>query len=287
MKKILIIILVTLLLLTSCELLTKQNKSQRNVYFISLALNYSNTSYKLNYTLNDQEGIFSEIKYLSHSSSSPFNSYLITQDGNQLIINDNGDITNEVYDFSSSYKIKELLLSKLSSYSAIMDENDLLIFHYSGHGKSDGSLVYHIVSPAKTYSITTQDIIDSIKGYKGIKLLLLDSCYSGVFYDEITDDYNKNGINHLLKAPQARRNIFALTASSSTEEAWEENNFGRLTKYFLEELGYNTTSNTPGRKSNTLWYSELITQIQKNINIKYTSTKQHPQGNEIKDFILF
>ena len=78
MKKLLLIILATLIILTSCELTTKQNNSQRNVYLISLALNYETSNHSLNYTLNDQEGIFNEIKYLSHDTSSPFNYYLLT-----------------------------------------------------------------------------------------------------------------------------------------------------------------------------------------------------------------
>lgn len=289
MKKFLIVLLTILLLLTSCEIITKQNKSQRNVYLISLALNYNTTNYGLNCTINDQNAIFDEIKYLSHSTSSPFSYYLLTEDGNNLKINDNGIINNETIDFnSSSYRIKDLLLSKLSNYSSMMDENDLLIFHYSGHGDEDGSLVYHLkTSPLKKYKISTEEIANSIQGYKGSKLLVLDSCFSGAFYDELSSEYDKNSINHLFEAPQTRRNIYALTAASSSEEAWEDNVFGKLSKHFLEALGYNTNTKTPGKKSKTLWYSDLITQIQKNININYSTKKQSPQGNEIKDFILF
>ena len=289
MKKFLIVLLTILLLLTSCEIITKQNKSQRNVYLISLALNYSTTSYGLNCTINDQSAIFDEIKYLSNSTSSPFSYYLLTEDGNNLRINENGKIENETIDFTKpSNRIKDLLLSKLSNFSSIIDENDLLIFHYSGHGDNDGSLVYHLrTSPFKKYIISTEEISNSIKGNKGIKLLVLDSCYSGAFYDEISSEYNKNSINYLFEAPQSRRNIFALTAASSTEEAWEEDGFGRLSKCFLEALGYNTSTKTLGKKNKTLWYSEIVTQIQKNINVKHKSTLQHAQGNEIKDFILF
>lgn len=290
MKKFLIVLLTILLLLTSCEIITKQNKSQRNVYFISLALNYKETGAKeLNATISDQKSVFDEIKFLSYSSSSPFSYYLITEDGKNLKVNDNGIITNEILDFTqSSHLIKEILLSKLSNYSSRMDENDLLIFHYSGHGDNDGGLVYHIKNNSyKDYKISTNDITSSIKGNKGTKLLFLDSCYSGAFYDDIANEYDKNSIKDLFEEAQTRRNIYALTAASSNEEAWEEYGFGRLTRIFLETLGYNTNTLTPGKKFKTLWYSDLITQIQKNININYSTKKQSPQGNEIKDFILF
>ena len=288
MKKLLLIILATLILLTSCELTTKQNNSQRNVYLISLALNYNATNVNnLLYTLNDQEGIFNEIKYLSHDTSSPFNYYLLTEDGTKLTINENGNIAEEAISFSSpSNKIKDLVLSKLSTYSASMDENDILIFHYSGHGFENGGLVYHIqnigASGYNTFTITNTNLVNAIKGYKGVKLLLLDSCYSGVHYNEIANEYNKSSIEYLFEAPQLRRNIFTLTASSSTEVANEFSDYGELSKYFLEALGFNTSTKMPGRRYSKLWFSELVTYVQ-----KYITSLQHPQGNEIKDFILF
>lgn len=291
MKKLLLIILATLIILTSCELTTKQNNSQRNVYLISLALNYETSNHSLNYTLNDQEGIFNEIKYLSHDTSSPFNYYLLTEDGTKLTINENGNIAEEAISFSSpSNKIKDLVLSKLSTYSASMDENDILVFHYSGHGIEDGGLVYHIQEldnnntghKHNVLTISNDDLVNAIKEYKGVKLLLLDSCYSGVHYNEIANEYNKSSIEYLFKAPQLRRNIFTLTASSSTELAEELSGYGQLSKCFLEALGFNTSTKMPGRRYSKLWFSELVTYVQ-----KYITSLQHPQGNEIKDFILF
>ena len=294
MKKFLIVLLTILLLLTSCELITKQNKSQRNVYFISLALDY-NYSYNntLLGTINDQKSLFEEIKYLAYCDNSPFSYYLIKQEGEMVEINSNGSITNEILDSKKHiYLIKDLIISKLSAYSSVMDENDLLIFQYSGHGlDSTGDLVCYYDYSSMSL-ITSNEIIESIKGNNGIKLLIIDSCYSGKFYDETSVEYNKNSFKSLFESIQSRRNIFAITAASSDELAYpydtSSDTFGKLTKCFLEVLGYDTKSKTVGKKNKTIWYSDLVTQIQKTINNNNSTTpKQHPQGNEIKDFILF
>ena len=56
MKKLIILILPILILLSSCELMLPNNKTDRNVYLVSLALEYYSSN-KLYGTLNDQKGI--------------------------------------------------------------------------------------------------------------------------------------------------------------------------------------------------------------------------------------
>ena len=90
------------------------------------------------------------------------------------VINDNGNITKQEIDFTQpSHVIKNKILTKLSIYSQELDENDILFFHYSGHGDNDGGLVYHVENNKYyDYKIFPSDLFNSIKGNKGTTLLL-------------------------------------------------------------------------------------------------------------------
>ena len=68
MKKILLLVFL-LILLTGCELIMPQNSSSRNVYLISVALNYGTATGigSLTSTLNDQMGVEKELEYISDS----------------------------------------------------------------------------------------------------------------------------------------------------------------------------------------------------------------------------
>lgn len=290
MKKLIILILPILILLSSCELMLPNNKTDRNVYLVSLALNYVNSGVnQLNCTLNDQQAIFNEFSYITNNTSSPFRYFLVSQKGKELIINDNGNITKQEIDFTQpSHVIKNKILTNLSIYSQELDENDILFFHYSGHGDNDGGLVYHVENNKYyDYKIFPSDLFNSIKGNKGTTLLFLDSCYSGFFYDYISSDLNSQNFSNLFNPPGKRNNIFTLTGAQNDEKSWENNGYGNLTRAFLENLGYNTTTNTPGMKQSHIWFSELITSIQRNIKLYINGSIQHPQGNEIKDFLLY
>ena len=289
MKKLLLLILPLLILLSSCELIIPNNKSDRNVYLVSLALNYVDSGVRnLDCTLNDQQAIFTELSYITNKTSSPFRYFLVSQKGKELIINDNGNITKQEIDFTQpSHVIKNKILTKLSIYSQELDENDILFFHYSGHGDTDGGLVYHVENEKKYYKIFPADLFNSTKGNKGTTLLFLDSCYSGFFYDYISSDLDSSSFSKLFNPPAKRNNVFTLTGAQNNEESWENNGYGNLTRAFLENLGYNTTTNTPGMKQSHIWFSELITSIQRNIKLYINGSIQHPQGNEIKDFLLY
>ena len=309
MKKLLLLILPLLILLSSCELMLPNNKTDRNVYLVSLALNYDQSGVKvLNCTISDQNAIFNELKYITNKTYSPFEYILVSQKGKNLIINDNGNITKEViYSTNPSEVIKnppevikKSIIKKLNLFSQNMDENDILIFHYSGHGDDDGGLVYYVEEKKDIdeglvnkevnknyYKLFPADLFNSIQSNKGTTLLFLDSCYSGFFYDYISSDLNSPYFSNLFNPPGKRNNIFTLTAVNNKELAWENNGYGNLTRAFLENLGYNTTTNTPGMKQSHIWFSELITSIQRNIKLYINGSIQHPQGNEIKDFLLY
>ena len=77
MKKLLIILLLTLLLV-SCELDT--NTAKGDIYLVSVALDYTGTNLsKLPGAINDQDAIIKQLKYLSKLENRQLNSYAIKQ----------------------------------------------------------------------------------------------------------------------------------------------------------------------------------------------------------------
>lgn len=316
MKKLIFFILPLFILLSSCELIIPNNKTERNVYLVSLALEYYSTN-KLNGTINDQKGIYDEIQFLCNKDRYPLNYTLITQEGNKIKVKDN-NVENEYNYFFGSHTtiIKDNLLNTLKSYASKMDDNDLLLFHYSGHGYDDGNLVYDIIYKSSIkldlYFITIDEIYNAIKDSKGIKFLLIDSCFSGNIYDQLTSEKDNNSFNNIFENPSVNNNIFILSGARSDEKSYEWPNkddyeeginypiFGNMTRLFLRRLGYDDINMKPGSTGKKVYFSEIVTYIQKNIaslpcyvppellrKTIYYGMYQHPQNVEIKDFILF
>ncbi|MDD7535902.1 MAG: caspase family protein, partial [Bullifex sp.] len=186
MKKILMLI-ISLIILTGCELITPEHPSPRNIYLVSVALNYEVVlpNNILDCTLNDQEAICDEFKYISDECDYPLTTLVITQRGINYSVYLNGDAV-KTEEFSSATTIKEDVLSWLHELAAGLDRNDLLVFHYSGHGlDGNGELVLNL-SDNKYIVINSQDLYQAVKDTDGIKFFVLDSCYSGVYADALT-----------------------------------------------------------------------------------------------------
>lgn len=317
MKKLIILILPILILLSSCELMLPNNKTDRNVYLVSLALEYYSSN-KLYGTLNDQKGIHEEVEFLCNNNSYPLNYTLITQEANKIKVNNN-NVEKKEYDYiigTHSTIIKDTLLNTLKTYASKMDDNDLLLFHYSGHGYDDGNLVYDIIYKSymklDLYFITIDEIYNAIKDSKGIKFLIIDSCFSGNLYDQLTSEKDNNSFNNIFENPSVNNNIFILSGARSDEKSYEWPNkddysdgitypiLGDMTRLFLRRLGYDDIKMKPGSTGKKVYFSEVVTYIQKNIaslpcyvppellnKTIYSGMNQHPQNVEIKDFILF
>ena len=294
MKKILLLVFL-LILLTGCELIMPQNSSSRNVYLISVALNYGTATGigSLTSTLNDQMGVEKELEYISDSCGYPFTSVLLTQNGYAYSVKVNGDsIKNEK--FSRNTSIKDDILLYLRAFASKTDQNDLFIFHYSGHGMEEtGELVLNTINDKggirreNLVMITPDEIYQSVKGNDGIKFLVIDSCYSGVFNDSLTPDNASYPFKDFLALPEKNENIFVLTGASSEEKSWENYGYGNMTRCFLQSLGFNTETGNVGIAYGKRYFSEVVSYVQKNVKNYMNGSKQHPEGASVKDFLIY
>ena len=92
MKKILMLI-ISLISLTGCELITPEHPSPRNIYLVSVALDYKSMTRinPLNCTLNDQAAICDEFQYIADECDYPLTSVVITQNGRNYSVRLNDD----------------------------------------------------------------------------------------------------------------------------------------------------------------------------------------------------
>lgn len=293
MKKILMLIL-SILMLTGCELIIPEDTSPRNIYLVSVALNYESTGINtLKCTLNDQKAICDEFQYIADECRYPLKSVVITQNGRNYSVRLNSDaIIPET--FSSATTIKEDVLSWLHELAAGLDRNDILVFHYSGHGlDGTGELVLNKKNYSKDNTrnnlvmITSEDLHQAVKDTDGIKFFVLDSCYSGVYADAITPENPSSPFRDFFTLDSPNENIFVLTGASSDEKSWESGVYGNMTLCLLLSLGYDTVNRVPALATDKRYYSEIVSYVQKSIKNYPNGRIQHPEGAAIKDFLIY
>lgn len=293
MKKILMLI-ISLIILTGCELITPEHPSPRNIYLVSVALNYESTGINtLKCTLNDQKAICDEFQYIADECGYPLTSVVITQNGRNYSVRLNSDAIKPET-FSSATTIKEDVLSWLHELAAGLDRNDLLVFHYSGHGLDvTGELVLNKKDYSKDNTrnnlvmVTSEDLYEAVKDTDGTKLFVLDSCYSGVYADALTPVNPSSPFRDFFTLDSPNENIFVLTGASSDEKSWESGVYGNMTLCLLISLGYDTVNKVPALATDKRYYSEIVSYVQKSMKNYPNGRIQHPEGAAIKDFLIY
>ena len=293
MKKILMLIL-SILMLTGCELITPEHPSPRSIYLVSVALNYESTGINpLKCTLNDQAAICDEFQYIADECGYPLTSVVITQNGRNYSVRLNSDAIKPET-FSSATTIKEDVLSWLHELAAGLDRNDLLVFHYSGHGLDvTGELVLNKKDYSKDNTrnnlvmVTSEDLYQAVKDTDGIKFFVLDSCYSGVYADALTPVNPSSPFRDFFTLDSPNENIFVLTGASSDEKSWESGVYGNMTLCLLLSLGYDNVNKVPALATDKRYYSEIVSYVQKSIKNYPNGRIQHPEGAAIKDFLIY
>src|SRR5690554_1899225 len=172
-KALLIVLTITLIVvLTSCELLMKK-PPKPNVKVLLVALDYDKSAdyrfTRLDGTIRDAKEMGKALESLN-SSTEIFEMY---REG------DEPPMFNK-----DSYPTKDKILAKVSSILETLNENDLFIFYYAGHGYThSGDLAVASDSAKNIYeTLKVKELLDEFnKIEKGHAVMILDSCYSGQF----------------------------------------------------------------------------------------------------------
>ena len=259
MKKILILLTLTsLFFITSCELFMEEPK-QGDVYYINVGLDYKNNGISkeaekdnLDGTVNDAKELHKTFKALMLETSRTGHGLLMVQDEKNIPAD------------PLSYPSKDNILTQLSSLKGKAKENDLTIFTYSGHGvEGTGTLVFATATedqaPIPSDYMDVSDLLSLMAQIPGKKLVILDSCFSGMAVEESPSSTNtvlNNSISKFFETYYSsnqyeKPDLYVLTASAHADSY--EMKFGTdanahyhgvFTYALLEALGWDHPHNT-------------------------------------------
>lgn len=261
MRKLIPLLLSIVLLLSSCELF-KEEPELGDVYVVSIGIDYSNEPNDpssgvlrdLSGTITDAKEMFTTLKAIAQRTKRTWHGFLLLQEG--------GAHTTATFDAfnpdTGIYASKTHLFNVLTTIKNQARPEDLVIITYSGHGIAEnGDMVMaHTTESgpvdAQSLRVSPALLIDQyLTPIKARKLLILDSCVSGVFVPEsqsssstvldsgIDDWYAKFWEQSTYGLPD----LFVLTASAHTD-SYEDyviggHKHGVFTAALLEALGWN------------------------------------------------
>lgn len=288
--------------MASCELYYEEPVQRGTVRIVSIGITYENEPEEVadpedeeKDQLGDLPGTVYDARELSDAlkqqamragwDSADIEVTLLIQEGedySKATVNDTG------------YASRANLKSTLEIIQGTATVDDLTIVTYSGHGIEETGelLMAHTLtegaidlslppSDPESIIVTPEWLYNLIRPIKGKKLLILDSCYSGLFipesasslnwvYDKGIDDwYGKYFSDEEYKIPS----FMVLTASAdsdSYEIKFDDHNHGVFTSALLAALGWNHTTEEiangvpPAAQNEMLTIDSLYKYIKKN-----------------------
>ncbi len=250
MKKacILLTTLLLSLLLFSCELFMEEPQAGK-VYAILVALDYKNsTQPSLDGTLPDARELnlaLQAVTMKSKAKASGYEGFLFLQEGVATSTEEKVKIGDkDINTFPTSENILDAIKNLKTT------PKDLIIFTYSGHGSEEGGLLLAINGQETNEEFPASKILDALEDVPGRKLVILDTCYSGVSMPESGASHSTLMNNNILKwykkyrdnSKDSNPGIFVLTASTNTRsyetDLIDGHRHGRFTFVLLEALGW-------------------------------------------------
>ena len=305
-----IIFLIALIALTSCTLETV-DKDYR-VHFISVACNYVGleSNSPLQGTLNDQRLLNSQLAFLARKAGVTYTSELLSQGGVDVdtglddLFEDGAFRVSLAVDGSSTKKsvdidnFTEELEAIIQEAAASLSEGDILIFHYSGHGMSDGGALA-LPGPdggndLRIQALELATLRSMLELVQCDRLIILDSCFSGnIIRDGDIDprtDFLK-ALASLFKPGQGEvLHTWISAAAHSTEEAYPVAGYaislGKHSQALLEALGYDFDAMRPALPDDRLITMNGILSAASSEHLPFSS--QHSLESETtRDLVIF
>ena len=294
-----IIVLVILLVLSACDLVMSLGQESENydVYLVSVACNYRNTPVvgELEGTLNDQMFLSAQLAHLSSLAGVDYRAWLIRdgsvgEDGlnrddkeSHLVRIHGSSKTSTVIDQVDRDGIDKVI----DEVASLVDGDDLLVFHYSGHGY-EGTGDLFLPCTCRGYRYPLDELASRLETIPCNRLIVLDSCYSGNIVDESLDD-DRRGLENLFtryEIPASR--TWYSAASQDDEESYTDDEsypvpFGAHSAGILKALGFDIMSLRPARPDEDVLTMNMMLDMART---EYRS--QHSSSTSgTRDLVLF
>lgn len=294
-----IIVLVMLLVLSACDLVMSLGKESEDydVYLVSVACNYRNTpeAGELEGTLNDQMFLSAQLAQLSSLAGVDYRAWLLRdgsvgEDGlnrddkeSHLVRIHGSSKTSTVIDQVDRDGIDKVI----DEVASLVDGDDLLVFHYSGHGY-EGTGDLFLPCTCRGYRYPLDELASRLETIPCNRLIVLDSCYSGNIVDESLDD-DRRGLENLFtryEIPASR--TWYSAASQDDEESYTDDEsypvpFGAHSAGILKALGFDIMSLRPARPDEDVLTMNMMLDMART---EYRS--QHSSSTSgTRDLVLF
>lgn len=294
-----IIVLVMLLVLSACDLMMSLGKESEDydVYLVSVACNYRNTlgAGELEGTLNDQMFLSAQLAHLSSLAGVDYRAWLLRdgsvgEDGlnrddkeSHLVRIHGSSKTSTVIDQIDRDGIDKVI----DEVASLVDGDDLLVFHYSGHGY-EGTGDLFLPCTCRGYRYPLDELASRLETIPCNRLIVLDSCYSGNIVDESLDD-DRRGLENLFtryEIPASR--TWYSAASQDDEKSYTDDEsypvpFGAHSAGILKALGFDIMSLRPDRPDEDVLTMNMMLDMART---EYRS--QHSSSTSgTRDLVLF
>lgn len=219
MRKLLVVILIAITF-SSCEYFLGGGITvEPKVYMVAIGIGYEHSAdiSRLKYTKSDMNALSAQIANLLEGK---MDYEILTcsdeEDGLTLRRMTSGGERETLYVWENGIVDTKTLSMALDNSLSKAEDGDVMIFYYAGHGDDEtGCLAYTYEYGTNKYeTISVRDLYDDmLSRWKGRKLLLLDSCFSGNFIENgdlaPTHTYDEKG------------NLTVFNPISSMELSWQ------------------------------------------------------------------
>lgn len=177
--------------------------------------------------------------------------------------------TPEVYALLGAKANRANIISTMSQVFGKAQEDDVVVFFFSGHGNKTGLVTYETGGAQRNPSLSYEDIQKVLRLCRAkTKLLFIDACYSGTAREEGSSEPSQEW-NAMVEEHNVMLFLSSRTGETSLERSTDAN--GMFTKHLLRGLKGGADVN----KDRVVTARELFTFVSTRVKSE-SQNRQHP-----------
>lgn len=239
------------------------HSSKVHMVGVGIDYRYTDTISPLDCCPNDAQDMISALSKIYDAMGIECISHPMISSGNNPTLND-------------SYPSKNNILSLIANLE--VDEDDMIVFYYSGHGIAENGISYFCTADETKTSYTNLEVNDLIAALKLKNCpcsVIIDACYCGSDYANAEESHFLDSLKSLVKKVEFSQ-IAVLASSSKYQES--QGSYGRNSVYTNAILKTLETATGP----------ITVQDLHRKIKAKYSFSSQTPEVNmnETKVYLI-